>query len=178
MCIRDSYKDGTEPGTRDCRYFAALFLFIRILFYVVYQATLTASFYGLAGLASAICTALFVMAQPYKHTYSKYNTVTTMILVLMTAIMIALLNANIAMVKDHQLVTITTILIATLMALPQFYAITISINWICKQDALRKFISRKHHSDNPTLQRSSSASSLLAASENRTQNYQSLDYQH
>ena len=25
------YKDGTEPGTRDCRYFAALFLLLRIL---------------------------------------------------------------------------------------------------------------------------------------------------
>ena len=172
MCIRD------RPGTRDYRYFAALFLFIRMLFYIVFQATLTASFCGLAGLTSAIYTALFVMAQPYKHTYSKYNTVTTMMFILMTAIMIALLNANIAMVKDHQLVTITTIFIAILVALPQFYAIAISINWIRKQDALRKFISQKHNSDNPTLQRSSSASSLLAASENRMQNYQSLACQH
>ena len=29
------YKDGTEPGTRDCRYFAALFLLLRILTYLV-----------------------------------------------------------------------------------------------------------------------------------------------
>ena len=31
------YKDGTEPGTRDCRYFAALFLLLRIILYIVYR---------------------------------------------------------------------------------------------------------------------------------------------
>ena len=168
------YKDGTEPGTRDCRYFAALFLIIRILFYVTYQATLTSSFFGWAGLTFAMHTALLIMAQPYKSTYSNYNSVSTTMFVFLTAIMVALLNANIAMIKDHQPVSITTITIAILIALPQFYAIAMSINWIRKQDTVRRFISRQHLSHTQTLQRSSSASSLLAAIENWMQNYQSL----
>ena len=167
------YKDGTEPGTRDCRYFAALFLFIRILYYVTYQATLTASFYGWAGLLFAIHT-VFIVAQPYKYTYSNYNRVSTTMFVLLTAVMIVLSNANIAMIKDHQSVSITTITIAILIAFPLFYATAISINWIRKQDTLRRLISQKYVSHTPTLQRSSSASSLIAAAENRIQNYHSL----
>ena len=165
------YKDGTEPGTRDCRYFAALFLLIRILFYVIYQATLTASCYGWAGLVFAIHTVLLIMAQPYKRTYSSYNSISIIMLTLLTVIMLALLNANIAMIKDHQSVGITTITITILMALPLFYAIAISINWICRQDTLRRFISRKYVSHTSTLQRSSRESSLLVASENRMQDY-------
>ena len=168
------YKDGTEPGTRDCRYFAALFLLIRMLFYVIYQATLTASSYGWGGLLFATYAVLLILAQPYKRIYDKYNKVTTTIFVLMAAIMIALLNANIAMAKEHQAVGISTVTIALLVALPLFYATVIGTNWICKQDALRKLVLRKLVSSAPALQRSSSESSLLAASENRMQNYRSL----
>ena len=70
------YKDGTEPGTRDCRYFAALLLFVRILLYIVYQATLTAYFYGWSGLIFTGFTVLLIVAQPYKSIYNKYNTIT------------------------------------------------------------------------------------------------------
>ena len=168
------YKDGTESGTRDCRYFAALFLLIRILFYVIYQATRNASFFGWAGLLFALQTAFLIVTQPYKSIYNMYNTVSTIMFVLLTAVMVALSNANIAMVKDHQSVSITTITVAVVISLPQFYAIAISLNWICKQDIVRRLISRQHASHTRTLQRSSSESSLLAATENRMQNYKAL----
>ena len=45
-----TYKDCTEPGTRDCRYFAALsVLSLRMLIFIFFQ-TSTAYFYGLIGL--------------------------------------------------------------------------------------------------------------------------------
>ena len=33
-CFQGIYKDGTEPGTRDCRWFAALLFFVRILVFI------------------------------------------------------------------------------------------------------------------------------------------------
>ena len=165
------YKDGTEPGTRDCRYFAALFLFLRILIYIIYQATLTAYCYGWCGLIFTGFTILLIVAQPYKSMYNKYNTVTTVMFAVMTMISIALMNVNIALAKAHQAVRFSAVTVATLIALPQLYAIGIAIKGIYKQDVFMKLFSK-----NQMLERSLSESSLLAASENRTQSYKSLAY--
>ena len=66
------YKDGTEPGTWDCRYFAALFLFLRMVVFIVYQAILTAVLYGWFALVFTGCTILLIVVQPYN-----LNTVST-----------------------------------------------------------------------------------------------------
>ena len=128
------YKDGTEPGTRDCRYFVALFLFIRILIYIVCQATLTAYLYGWIGLIFAGFTALLIVVQPCKDMYSKYNTVTTVMFGVMTLVTIALMNVTIVFAKVHQAVTFSAITAAILIALPQLYAIGMVIKWIHKQN--------------------------------------------
>ena len=65
------YKDGTN-GTRDCRYFAALQLVLRLLFPLVFLFTeelITSAFLYFVVLVLYI--ALFVIAQPYK--YAMYN---------------------------------------------------------------------------------------------------------
>ena len=69
------YKDGTN-GTRDCRYFAALQLVLRLLFPLAFFLTkevVTAAF--LAFVALALYILLFVITQPYKDTvYNKTDT--------------------------------------------------------------------------------------------------------
>ena len=163
------YKDGTEPGTKDCRYFAASFLFLRILLYIVYQVTQTVYFYGWCGLIFTGFTILLIVAQPYKSIYNKYNTVTTVLFGILTMTILAIMNLSIANVKAHQAVKFSAITIAILIALPQLYAIGIAIEWICKREIFRKCLSRNH-----MRQKSLSESSLLAVSENQTQTYKSL----
>ena len=70
------YKDGTEPGTQDCRYFAGLYLFIRLISYIVYEATLTDFFYGICGMIAIGILLLYAIFQPYKAKYAAYNKVT------------------------------------------------------------------------------------------------------
>lgn len=134
------YKDGTEPGTRDCRYFAALFLLLRILSYVVYQATLDASSYGWIGVLLALFTILFAIAKPYKSTYGKYNTVTITILGILLIVIIALMNNNIAFVKVHQAVKASATVAGVFIVLPQFYVIVIGIKWIYKHGIFRRLM--------------------------------------
>ena len=65
------YKDGTN-GTRDCRYFAALQLVLRLLFPLAFlftQELITSTFLSFAVLVLYIT--IFVIAQPYK--YVVYN---------------------------------------------------------------------------------------------------------
>ena len=61
------YKDGTN-GTRDCRYFAALQLVLRLLFPLAFSFTKEIIIsYSLAIVALVLYLTLFVIAQPYKN---------------------------------------------------------------------------------------------------------------
>ena len=163
------YKDGTEPGTRDCRYFAALFLFLRIVLYIAYQATLTAYFYGWSGLVFAGFTMLVLVAQPYKSMYRQYNTVTAVMFGILTLFVIAIMNANTAMVKVHQAVTASIITACLLAAIPQLYAVGLIIKWIYKHKIFKIL---KLFSKTQMMQRSLSESSLLIAPDHHMHTYQ------
>ena len=74
------YKDGTEPGTKDSRYFASLFLLLRITFYIALGITENLSFVIIFCSACTFFTILFVICKPYKAQYSIYNSVTIVLL--------------------------------------------------------------------------------------------------
>ena len=154
------YKDGTEPGTRDCRYFAALFLLLRILNCIIYQTTLSVAYFGWIGLIIVGFTTLFIVVQPYKTTYKRYNLTTAAMLLMLNMVVIASMNVNTAFIKVRQTVTVSAIVVATLIGLPQLYTIGLCIAWIYKQ------IFQKHQFCKlNTEQMSMSESSLLLATE-------------
>ena len=66
------YKDGTEPGTRDCRWFVAVPLIGRIAGFFVYFLTLDSTFIAMtAGIAVSIII-LTVEIQPYKTQFNHF----------------------------------------------------------------------------------------------------------
>ena len=79
------YKNGTVAGTRDCRYFAAVYLIARIALLIAYAATLTGLFYAV-GLLILIALAITVaIIQPYRQDLAVYNTVDTVLILTMAA---------------------------------------------------------------------------------------------
>ena len=76
------YKDGTEPGTRDCRYFAALFLLLRFTNFVVITCTYD-NYYTVVFTIILVCySVIFISAQPYRSKFSQHNTTVMVFLVL------------------------------------------------------------------------------------------------
>lgn len=59
------YKDGTD-GTYDCRYYAAVDLFIRIVPLVIYAVTLNIIFVPLAVLSSIALAVSVTIINPYR----------------------------------------------------------------------------------------------------------------
>ena len=152
------YKDGTEPGTRDCRYFAALFLFARILAFIIFQATLTSYFYGWSGLLFGGIALLLLVAQTYKTMYNQYNTITALMFGFSTLVIIAVMNANISFVKLHGAMNISTMTVGLLAVIPQIYAIGLVIQWTYKH------LFKTKCSRTQLMHRSSSETSLLHGS--------------
>ena len=64
------YKDGTEPGTFDCRWFSALMLLTRSFYFVIYALTLSMMSFAYVLILIATILILIINIQPYKKTAS------------------------------------------------------------------------------------------------------------
>ena len=72
------YKDGTEPGTRDCRWFAGIYFLGRIIaLYVIFGVVQNAICYALVGFIFLGIGMLIIILQPFK--LSKVNTYHTLL---------------------------------------------------------------------------------------------------
>ena len=162
------YKDGMEPGTRDCRYFAALFLLLRIIICIVFQAVLATMEYGWIAMILVAFTILLVIAQPYRAKYNIYNTVTTVMFGFMILFALGVMNANIALAKEHQSVTLSLVITAIIIALPQLYFMWMTIRWVYKRKCFKRLLLSGR-----ILERSPSESPLLEATENKPKDYKS-----
>ena len=124
------FKDGTEPGTRDCRYFAAFFLFIRIIIYAVYQASLTEICYGLFSLISTCITILLIIVQPYKRLYHNCNIATAIMFGILTMLILSAQNFQMAEMRANQYKYLFVTVGVLSVALPQLYIIGIALRSI------------------------------------------------
>ena len=150
------YKDGTEPETRDYRYFAAFFLLLRILLYIAYEATLNIYFYGLCALLLGIYAIAVIIAKPYKPRYNKFNTLTPVILIIMAMIVVSIMNVNFALIKARHLRIFSVVVTAILTSSPQFYIIGLLLKWIYRQSLFKVLVLkskkvRKSDSEMPLL---------------------------
>ena len=97
------YKDGTEPGTCDCRWFAAIyFLGQIIILYVIFGAIKSAICYTLAGLSFMAIGMLIILLQPFKST--KVNTYHTILPFIMAIGCLSISLINEARSKVHWMI--------------------------------------------------------------------------
>ena len=68
--IQGFYKDGTEPKTRDYRWFAGLILGARFIFIIIYGYTLTENFFTAVSVILVLFVIAFVIADPYNARYN------------------------------------------------------------------------------------------------------------
>ena len=69
------YKDGTEPGTRDCRWMSSTYFVLSFSLIAAYAFNLNDLFFNYATIAFILMAFMFVTIQPYKSSVHHYNTV-------------------------------------------------------------------------------------------------------
>ncbi len=89
------YKDGTEPGTFDCRWFSVILLIIKPLHFLIFGLTLSSMYFVYATVVFTLVMILLINVQPYKKITSKYPPTDLMFLFLFSLISIAILG------RDH-----------------------------------------------------------------------------
>ena len=120
--FQGGYKDGTNR-TRDCRYFSAVYLMVRIATFVLYAITLSAAYFILAITLFILLAMLVAIIRPYKS--NVYNIIDSILLLIPVFEYIALLEGipPLATVRMYTLATnsVAFILGGVALATPVLY---------------------------------------------------------
>ena len=128
--INGCYKDGTETGTKDCRWFAGIDLFSRIFLFSVFMLTLGSLYFPLAVLVILVIVICIFHFQPYKKTVAHYNKIDLTFYCLLGLFYTAISASNIAAIKS-QFYTKTCYIIAIIICfIPLLYMSFLSIHWL------------------------------------------------
>ena len=90
------YKDGTEPGTFDCRWFSTLIHLFRLLLFVIYGMTLSMMFFVYGIIAALILSIAAINIQPFKKIASRYPLTETVFYILLILVFIAAIVRDVA----------------------------------------------------------------------------------
>ena len=98
------YKDGTEPGTRDYRYFSIGYILFRYFAFLLYGITLDETYIPLLGLLTLLTAVVLVLTQPYKKAVSHYIKINRAFLILYAMFYFAIYGANVASLKAYNFI--------------------------------------------------------------------------
>ena len=115
------YKDGTEPGTFDCRWFSAVFIFARLLTFLSYAMTLTMMYF----IYGAIVLLTFLIAtiniQPFKKVVVHYPSTDSIFLIISVLFHVTILGRSIASIHQDIYYIIMTLLLLVSAFVPIVY---------------------------------------------------------
>ena len=135
------YKNGTN-GTRDCRYFAAAYLLVRLLLFVVYTISPAHVYYLMAPAVLIITAVLVAVVQPYiTHFYNVLDTV----LIIMPAIFYVsvMVQPFIGCNQNSWFLIVPDVLIAIAIIFPLGYLGIFLLYWVVSTKRIARKISQK-----------------------------------
>ena len=130
------YKDGTEPDTRDCRWFASFFFIIRICVFIVGIITTTSVYFIISSMLLVLLVMLLIIIQPFKANLSHYSNINAAFFLLLISWYISVIGIDMASFMKHDAIWPFYILCLIFGFLPALCGFAIILYWIFSQ---RKF---------------------------------------
>ena len=132
--FQGSYKDGTQPGTRDCRWFAQFGLFIRLTLLFAYASTLTSMYFVYALVIVLLLIVLHINVQPFKRTtVSWYSSVDPVFLLLICIMYTSVIGTNIESMQEHTYLSVMVLVGLMTTVIPIVYIMFLMLHWIYSQ---------------------------------------------
>ena len=135
------YKDGTN-GTKDCRWYAAVYLLVRIAFFIVSAIAISDLWLPFVTFVLLIMLTLITTFHPYKS--PTFNTVETILFFVMVFILVSGMAHVIAYSRAHQFQKMLDIIGSILLIVPLIYVLGVLLYKLlshshCVQKVYRKF---------------------------------------
>ena len=124
------YKDGTEPGTRDCRWFASVFLNSRLFLFIIFAFVHTSIYFAFGAILLLVVVLLIINVQPFKAPVAHYSKINATFFILLSLLYLTLCGFELANIKVHQLENFFYVITAIFMIVPLAYTVIIVTYWI------------------------------------------------
>lgn len=132
------YKDGTEPGTYNCRFVAALNLFMRVCFYLSYTIIL-GHHYFLFTISLSLIYAMFIaILRPYKSQYAAQNVIEPLFLMLFCLLQVAIFGVIFFQTERRNWLKSANVFILIISVIPLIYVTCLVLHWFSKIELIRK----------------------------------------
>ena len=122
------YKDGTEPGTLDCRWFLTVELSIRLILFITYGFIRSGMFFVYAAMIFTIYVILLINFQPFKTEASRYPSTDFVFFLLLSMCSIFLLGMDV--MSKTSIHIVTTFAIICFGIVPVAYILGVIIFWL------------------------------------------------
>ena len=124
------YKDGTEPGTIDCRWFSAFVLFSRPLLFIIYSQTLTMMYFVYATLLILVILIAMINLQPFKKTATRYPSTDPIFCILLCLFYTAIIERNLDNEHNYFFFLAIAFLLLASFAVPFVYFTFLAVFWL------------------------------------------------
>ncbi len=141
--LQGFYKNGTEPGTRDCRWFASVFFFIRLFLLIEGALTLGTSFFVSLAMILTIAVILMIVIQPYKVDRSHYSIINTMFIIILAISSSCILGDDRAVFKKITKTSFLMYFVVAFATTPLLYMTVVVLYWEWRQRELVSGIIRR-----------------------------------
>ena len=122
------YKDGTEPGTFDCRWFTTLTLLNRLLLFIIYGMTLSITYYIYGLIAMVIFLIAAINVQPFKKVAASYPSTDMVFYFLFSLAYNGIIVREVARTRNY-FFTITLLLLLSTLFVPIIYTASLITFW-------------------------------------------------
>ena len=130
------YKNGTEPGTRDCRWFASAVFLIRYILLIISVFAIGDMYFTLASIVLILTSILLVLLQPFKTELRHHSNIMAMYIIFIALFYVSISGMTFAVLKRHDMLEFFQLASVLLVCLPLLYVCTVTFQWII---AHRKF---------------------------------------
>ncbi len=127
------YKNGTEQGSRDCRWFASLFFIVRLSLMLVGAVTLSMSYFVFGAIILTIFILLIIVIQPFKEDKGNYSTINATFIIILCLFYSSLLGDDRAVFKQVSTTPFFLYFGFVLATVPLLYMIVVVLCWAWKQ---------------------------------------------
>ena len=134
------YKNGTS-GTRDCWYFAATYLFVRVLLFISFALTLSSLYYLEASILLILCAISVYVVQPYKVHF--YNIFDAILLFTLAICYTSIRAVVIRHVENFYFPIIPTVVGIIAGTFPSAYIVIYMLYWVISTKRIARRIFRK-----------------------------------
>ena len=143
------FKNGTEPGTRDCRWFAGAYFVLRIALYLVYAFTLQTIYFSIGSIVLLFFVVLLVKVQPYRQDMAYQTNLNATFLIMIALWYISITGCTFSQLAGPNFTNSFYAVIIVMVISPLLYLAYIAFRWVVSRriiarELIQRFRARKN----------------------------------